>query len=91
MTGLLNNLATQTAPAIPRRPARPTAAAETQARERLEQALRIARLVQQTLCPQSSEIEGWQIAAHYVLARSVGGDFYDVVQSSDGSYGLGNL
>ncbi len=87
--GLLNNLATQTAPAIRVAQLVRQQKLETQARERLEQELRIARLVQQTLLPQElPALEGWHIAAHYRPARSVGGDFYDFVQYDDGRLGL---
>jgi serine phosphatase RsbU (regulator of sigma subunit)/anti-sigma regulatory factor (Ser/Thr protein kinase) len=86
---LLNNLATQTAPAIRVAQLVRQQQLETQARERLEQELRIARLVQQTLLPKElPTLEGWHIAAHYRPARSVGGDFYDFVQYSDGRLGL---
>jgi anti-sigma regulatory factor (Ser/Thr protein kinase) len=55
----------------------------------LEQELRIARLVQQTLLPQQlPALEGWHIAAHYRPARSVGGDFYDFIQFNDGRLGI---
>lgn len=87
--GLLNNLATQTAPAIRVAQLVRQQQLETQARERLEQELRIARLVQQTLLPQElPALEGWHIAAHYRPARSVGGDFYDFVQYADGRLSL---
>lgn len=87
--GLLNNLATQTAPAIRVAQLVRQQQLETQARERLEQELRIARLVQQTLLPQElPALDGWHIAAHYRPARSVGGDFYDFLQYSDGRLGL---
>ena len=87
--GLLNNLATQTAPAIRVAQLVRQQQLETQARERLEQELRIARLVQQTLLPQElPALEGWHIAAHYRPARSVGGDFYDFLQYDDGRLGL---
>lgn len=87
--GLLNNLATQTAPAIRVAQLVRQQQLETQARERLEQELRIARLVQQTLLPQVlPTLEGWHIAAHYRPARSVGGDFYDFLQYDDGRLGL---
>lgn len=86
---LLNNLATQTAPAIRVAQLVRQQQLETQARERLEQELRIARLVQQTLLPQElPALEGWHIAAHYRPARSVGGDFYDFIKYSDGRLGL---
>lgn len=86
---LLNNLATQTAPAIRVAQLVRQQQLETQARERLEQELRIARLVQQTLLPQElPAIEGWHIAAHYRPARSVGGDFYDFIHYNDGRLAL---
>lgn len=86
---LLNNLATQTAPAIRVAQLVRQQQLETQARERLEQELRIARLVQQTLLPQElPALEGWHIAAHYRPARSVGGDFYDFIHYNDGRMGL---
>ncbi len=86
---LLNNLATQTAPAIRVAQLVRQQQLETQARERLEQELRIARLVQQTLLPQElPALEGWHIAAHYRPARSVGGDFYDFIHYNDGRIAL---
>ncbi len=86
---LLNNLATQTAPAIRVAQLVRQQQLETQARERLEQELRIARLVQQTLLPQElPALDGWHIAAHYRPARSVGGDFYDFIHYNDGRIAL---
>jgi PAS domain S-box-containing protein len=58
-------------------------------RQRIEQALRIARLIQQTLLPKSApELGGYQIAAYYQPAREVGGDFYDFFEVGDGRLGL---
>ena len=60
-----------------------------QERERIEQELRVARLIQHTLLPKSlPELEGHQIAVHYQPAREVGGDFYDFLELPDGSLGL---
>lgn len=87
--GLLNNLAIQTAPAVRVAQLVRQQKLEAQARERLEQELRIARLVQQTLLPQElPALEGWHIAAHYRPARSVGGDFYDFLRFNDGRLAL---
>jgi serine phosphatase RsbU (regulator of sigma subunit) len=62
---------------------------EAQERERIEQELRIARLIQQTLLPKSApELGGYQIAAYYRPAREVGGDFYDFLELEDGRLGL---
>src|SRR5215203_6178143 len=62
---------------------------EAQERERIEQELRVARLIQHTLLPKSApELEGHEIAAYYQPAREVGGDFYDFLRLPDGRLGL---
>src|SRR5215218_3760670 len=62
---------------------------EAQERERIEQELRIARLIQQTLLPKTlPELSGYDIAAYYQPAREVGGDFYDFLELEDGRMGL---
>jgi serine phosphatase RsbU (regulator of sigma subunit) len=62
---------------------------EARSRERIEQELRVARLIQQTLLPKElPEMAGWEIARHYQPARAVGGDFYDVLQLPDGRIGF---
>jgi PAS domain S-box-containing protein len=62
---------------------------EVQERERIEQELRVARMIQQTLLPKSlPDLEGYQIAAYYQSAREVGGDFYDFLRLPDGRLGL---
>jgi PAS domain S-box-containing protein len=58
-------------------------------RERIEQELRVARMIQHTLLPKSlPEPERYKIAVHYQPAREVGGDFYDLLQLPDGRLGL---
>jgi serine phosphatase RsbU (regulator of sigma subunit) len=60
-----------------------------QQRERIEQELRIARLIQQTLLPKSVPgLPGYEVAAYYQPAREVGGDFYDFLDLEDGRLGL---
>src|SRR5215218_3111609 len=60
-----------------------------QERERIEQELRVARMIQHTLLPKSlPEVEGHEIAAYYQPAREVGGDFYDFLRLPDGRLGL---
>jgi serine phosphatase RsbU (regulator of sigma subunit)/anti-sigma regulatory factor (Ser/Thr protein kinase) len=82
---LLNNLATQAAPALRVAQLVRQQQAEVRARERIEQELQVARLIQQTLLPKSEPIlPGWQISAHYQPARAVGGDFYDFIEMPDG-------
>ena len=62
---------------------------EAQERERIEQELRIARLIQQTLLPKTlPELPGYEVAAYYRPAREVGGDFYDFFELEDGRLGL---
>ena len=58
---------------------------EAAERERIEQELQVARLIQQTLLPQHvPELDDWSVAVHWQPARAVGGDFYDFIQLSDG-------
>jgi PAS domain S-box-containing protein len=62
---------------------------EVQERERIEQELRVARMIQHTLLPKSlPELEGHEIAVYYRPAREVGGDFYDFLELEDGRLGL---
>src|SRR5215213_1774814 len=62
---------------------------EAQERQRIEQELRVARLIQQTLLPHSVPgLPGYDVAAYYRPAREVGGDFYDFLELEDGSLGL---
>ena len=62
---------------------------EAQERERIEQELRIARLIQQTLLPKTlPELSMYDIEAYYQPAREVGGDFYDLFELEDGRLGL---
>jgi len=75
---LLANLATLAAPAVRVAQLVRQQQLEAAERERMAQELKVARLIQQTLLPQSlPELEGWQVAAYYQPARAVGGDFYD--------------
>src|SRR5215218_2576296 len=62
---------------------------EAQERERIEQELRVARMIQHTLLPKSApELGGYHIAGYYRPAREVGGDFYDFLELEDGRVGL---
>jgi serine phosphatase RsbU (regulator of sigma subunit)/anti-sigma regulatory factor (Ser/Thr protein kinase) len=86
---LLSNLATQAGPAVRVAQLVRQQQIEAQARERLEQELRVARLIQQTLLPKEfPELPGWHIAGYYQPARAVGGDFYDFIQLPDSRLGL---
>jgi len=86
---LLNDLATQAAPAVRVAQLVAEQQAQARARERIEQELRIARLIQQTLLPKDvPTLPGWHLAAYYQPARAVGGDFYDFIYYEDGRLGL---
>lgn len=86
---LLSNLATQAGPAVRVAQLVRQQQIEAQARERLEQELRVARLIQQTLLPKEMpDLPGWSVAGYYQPARAVGGDFYDFLYLSDGRLGL---
>jgi len=62
---------------------------EAQERQRIEQELQVARLIQQTLLPKSLPgIPGYDVAAYYQPAREVGGDFYDFLELKDDRLGL---
>ncbi|MGH3491998.1 MAG: PP2C family protein-serine/threonine phosphatase [Sciscionella sp.] len=59
--------------------------AEARRRERIEQELKVAQLIQQQFLPKSlPELPTWDVAAFYRPARSVGGDFYDFLPLPDG-------
>jgi serine phosphatase RsbU (regulator of sigma subunit) len=86
---LLGDLATQTAPAVRVAQLVRQQQQEAQERERIEQELRVARLIQQTLLPKAvPEIPGYDVAAFYRPAREVGGDFYDFLELEDGRLGI---
>jgi serine phosphatase RsbU (regulator of sigma subunit)/anti-sigma regulatory factor (Ser/Thr protein kinase) len=86
---LLSSLAIQAAPALRVAQLVRQQKEEARRRERLEQELRIARLIQQTLLPRElPKLPGWEVAAYYRPAREVGGDFYDFVDLPEGKLGL---
>ena len=86
---LLSDLATQTAPAVRVAQLVRQQQQEAKERERIEQELKVARLIQQTLLPKTlPEIPGYDVAAYYQPAREVGGDFYDFLALEDGRLGL---
>ena len=86
---LLSDLATQTAPAVRVAQLVRQQQQEAKERERIEQELKVARLIQQTLLPKAlPELPGYDVAAYYQPAREVGGDFYDFMTLEDGRLGL---
>ncbi len=86
---LMENLASQVAPAIKVAQLVRQQQVETEERERIQQELRVAALIQQTLLPRElPSITGWNIDAFYRPAREVGGDFYDFITLDDGRLGV---
>ncbi len=86
---LLATLAAQAAPAIRVAQLVREQAAEAAARERFEQEMKVAQLIQQQFLPRElPRLEEWQVAAYYGPARVVGGDFYDFIDLGDGRIGV---
>src|SRR6478735_1298 len=86
---LLTTLAAQAAPAIRVAQLVREQAVEIEARERLEQEMRVATLIQQQFLPRElPQLPDWQVAAYYGPARAVGGDFYDFIALPDGRIGI---
>jgi serine phosphatase RsbU (regulator of sigma subunit)/anti-sigma regulatory factor (Ser/Thr protein kinase) len=86
---LLTTLAAQAAPAIRVAQLVREQAHEAAERERLDQEMRVATLIQQQFLPRElPKLPQWQIAAYYGPARAVGGDFYDFIEMRDGRIGI---
>ncbi len=86
---LLSSLAGRAAPAIRVAQLVRTQASEAAERERLEQEMRVATMIQQQFLPHSlPDLPDWQVAAYYGPARAVGGDFYDFIELPEGRIGV---
>jgi serine phosphatase RsbU (regulator of sigma subunit)/anti-sigma regulatory factor (Ser/Thr protein kinase) len=86
---LLEKLAAQASPAVRVAQLVREQEAEVRARERIEQELRVAQLIQQQFLPKTlPDLPGWQIAAFYRAAAEVGGDFYDFIALPEERVGL---
>jgi serine phosphatase RsbU (regulator of sigma subunit) len=86
---LLNDLAIQAAPAVRVAQLVRQQQAEAMERGRMEQELKVAAIIQQTLLPKEvPQIDGYNVAAYYQPAREVGGDFYDFLRFDDGRVGI---
>ena len=86
---LLDNLAAHAAPAVRVAQLVKQQEAEVRTRERLEQELRVAQLIQQQFLPKElPDLPEWHISAYYQPARAVGGDFYDFIDLEDGKVGI---
>jgi serine phosphatase RsbU (regulator of sigma subunit)/anti-sigma regulatory factor (Ser/Thr protein kinase) len=86
---LLNDLAGHAAPAVRVAQLVREQEAEVRQRERIEQELRVAQLIQQQFLPHElPDLPGWQVGAYYGPAREVGGDFYDFIKLPDDQIGI---
>lgn len=86
---LLGSLASQVAPAMKVAQLVREQKVEAKERERIQQELEVAALIQQTLLPKElPAVPGWHVDAFYRPARAVGGDFYDFVSLDDGRLGV---
>jgi serine phosphatase RsbU (regulator of sigma subunit)/anti-sigma regulatory factor (Ser/Thr protein kinase) len=86
---MLQDLATHAAPAVRVAQLVREQEAEALARQRIEQELHVARLIQQQFLPKElPDLPGWHVAAHYQPAREVGGDFYDFLELPGGQVGV---
>jgi|SRR5271166_5917851 len=82
---LLNALARYAAPAVRVGQLIREQQAEALRRERIDQQLKVARLIQRQFLPKSlPDLPGWQVTAFYRPALTVGGDFYDFIPLSGG-------
>ena len=86
---LLDDLAAHAAPAVRVAQLVRQQQAEIRDRERIEQELKVAQLIQQQFLPRElPDLPGWHVAAYYRPARAVGGDFYDFIDLPGGLIGL---
>ncbi len=86
---LLQDLATQASPALLVAQLAQRQKLEARQRERLEQELRVARIIQETLLPREiPSLSGWELAVHWQPAQEVGGDFYDFIQLPEDRLGI---
>ncbi|MEI3867274.1 SpoIIE family protein phosphatase [Microbacterium sp. CCNWLW134] len=82
---LLDSLARYAAPALRLGQLMRTQEKQARERERIEQELHVAQLIQQQFLPaELPELGGWHLSAFYRPARTVGGDFYDLIELADG-------
>ncbi len=86
---LLHTLAGQAAPALRVAQLVEQQKIEALQRERIEQEMRVARIIQETLLPHTlPAIDGWRIDAYWQPAQAVGGDFYDFIGLPNNRLGI---
>lgn len=86
---LLNTLATQASPALRVAQLAQQQLIEAKELERMEQELKVARVIQETLLPREiPSLPGWNLDVFWQPAREVGGDFYDFIHLPGGRLGI---
>jgi serine phosphatase RsbU (regulator of sigma subunit) len=86
---LLDSLIPQVAPAVRVAQLVQDQQMQVRERERIEQELRTARIIQHTFLPRNvPALPGWLLVPYYKSAREVGGDFYDFLPFEDGRLGI---
>ena len=86
---LLDNLAGNAAAAVRVAHLVKHRAEQAQQRERIDNELKVAQLIQKQFLPQHAPTpDGWTVTPHYRPAREVGGDFYDFIPLPEGRIGL---
>ncbi len=55
------------------------------ARDAIWSEMELAKRIQTALLPDEERISGFEVAARMVPAREVGGDYYDIIETSDGA------
>jgi serine phosphatase RsbU (regulator of sigma subunit)/anti-sigma regulatory factor (Ser/Thr protein kinase) len=82
---LLESLARYAAPALRLGQLVRQQQVEARDRERLDQELKVAQIIQQQFLPDDlPDLPTWHVAAFYRPARTIGGDFYDFISMPDG-------
>jgi serine phosphatase RsbU (regulator of sigma subunit) len=86
---LLSMLASRAAPALRIAQLANEHQLKAQEKQRIDEELRVARYIQQTLLPkQLPDLPGWHLKGHYQPAQAVGGDFFDFFDLQDGKLGV---
>ncbi len=55
-------------------------------KNRIEKEMEIAKIIQTSILPKNYEIPGFKVSAFMKTAEEVGGDYYDIIKSSDDEY-----
>ncbi len=65
---------------------------DAKGKEQLQGELAVARRIQSSMLPQKMAAEGLDVAARTIAAEEIGGDYYDVLPTTDGAWiGIGDV